>query len=814
MKEFIFICVYIFQAVALFAQQPNFRWAEQLRVLQPGTNKTSIVDASGNTYLTGTFTGTVDFDPGPGVYNLTSSGEYGLTSGGDMFITKLNAGGELVWVKQVLGKACVTGGLSIEVDNAGNVYTTGTIYSLIAELGAEADFDPGPGVFSIKLSSSSYDAFISKLDACGNFVWAKHFTGSKDDRAIGKSIAIDAQKNVYLLGDFAGKSIDFDPGPKVVNLPSNFDVQRIVVVKLDAAGNFNWAKQMVPIQRGNVIFGAKGNAIAVDGNGNILITGIFVGEIDFDPGSKELILSANTTYGNSYIVKLDPFGNLVWAKQAGKASSSRVYGSSIAVDAAGNVVTAGSFNGLADFDPGPGEYNLENSSIVNQSIYIFKLNEAGEFVWAKQMGDTTMPMDVAITLDAAGNIYAAGNFSGEIDVDPGTGTRFLRAKGVRDVFVAKYDLAGNFIWAENSGGSGASDIYGLSIGVDHGNNVITTGTFLNTIDFDPGSLVRNLSASGVSEIFVHKLSPCNNNTGSSLTVSECYSYTLNCKLYSATGTYIQTLTNAVGCDSIITLNLTILNPIDTVSVETCKPYLWRGRNFTASGFYTDTLKSVNGCDSILSLQLNIHPPSYSTIYPRICAGEDFSGYTRSGTYIDTLMAANGCDSIRTIRLEVVPKPKPDLGADRALCPGDTLVLQPGQFISYQWQDGSSSAGLTIKQLGLYAVTVTDTCGSATDEILVSQGICELYFPSAFTPNSDGKNDLFRMISSNVLSSYSLVVFNRWGQVVFETHDKADGWDGTMHGKLLDTGIYTWYCNFKKMSSPENTIIKGTVLLMR
>ena len=120
-----------------------------------------------------------------------------------------------------------------------------------------------------------------------------------------------------------------------------------------------------------------------------------------------------------------------------------------------------------------------------------------------------------------------------------------------------------------------------------------------------------------------------------------------------------------------------------------------------------------------------------------------AGYIVDGTYVDTLIAANGCDSIRTLHLTVSPRLAPDLGIDKNLCSGDSVLLYPGQFTNYSWQDGSTQSHITVKQSGLYSVTVMDNCGSARDEIMVTEANCDIYFPSAFTPNNDGKNDMLK-----------------------------------------------------------------------
>jgi gliding motility-associated-like protein len=221
-----------------------------------------------------------------------------------------------------------------------------------------------------------------------------------------------------------------------------------------------------------------------------------------------------------------------------------------------------------------------------------------------------------------------------------------------------------------------------------------------------------------------------------------------------------------------------------------------------------------GCDSIATLNLVINPATVSNIKQTICSGQSFSGYTETGTYIDTLVSAIGCDSIRTIQLSVMKLPAPDLGNDKELCLGDTMVLFPGNFDSYAWQDGSTQSHYVVNKGGSYAVNVSNNCGSAQAQIAIVENKCGIYFPSAFTPNKDGKNDLFKILHPPDLSSYELSIFNRWGQKVFETRDYTKGWDGTVNGQVQDTGVFVWFCKYKKINSPLNGEISGTVLLIR
>ena len=253
----------------------NFKWAKQMGDGGDWDLVFSVVtDAPGNVYTTGQFDGTVDFDPGPGTYYLTSWSV-------DMFISKLDPNGNLVWVKQMGGNTvqdiCV--GTSIALDASGNIYTKGDFKGVI-------DFDPGTGT-SILNSLGLTNIFVSKLDASGNFVWAKQIGGNVSQYVSaqgGKTIALDALGNVYFVGEFKG-TVDFDPGPGVYNLtsafPLNWWAEDVYVSKLDPNGNFVWAKQMA----GTVnVSGSWGTGIALDDSANVYTTGSIDGTVDFDPG--------------------------------------------------------------------------------------------------------------------------------------------------------------------------------------------------------------------------------------------------------------------------------------------------------------------------------------------------------------------------------------------------------------------------------------------------------------------------------------------------------------------------------------------------
>ena len=477
------------------AYSQNLGWARRLGGTDYEHGRSVAIDASGNVYTSGEFRGTADFDPGAGTYNLSSFSPCCY----DIFISKLDAAGNFIWAKQ-LGGTGIDLSFSIKVDAAGNVYTTG-------DFEGTADFDPGPGVNSLTAAGST-DIFVLKLDAAGNFVWVAQMGGPANfaaDLDHARSIAVDAAGNVYTTGSFYDVA-DFDPGAGVYNLTSNYTFQDDVFIsKLDANGNFVWAKQIAGTSN------EEGVSIAVDATGNVYTTGIFYNTTDFDPGAG--IYNLTPPGGNNYdvyISKLDANGNFVWAKQLGGPfiTGSSLYDNSysIAVDAAGNVYTTGYFPGTADFDPGPGVYNMTAAGPNAVDIFISKLDAAGNFVWAKQLGGIYTDVAYAIAVDVSQNVYTTGYFTGQADFDPGPATYNLTPAGggaTADIFVSKLSSSGNFLWAIQMGGTGSE--YGLSIAVNASGNVYTAGYFDNTADFDPGPGINNITALGVDDIFIVEL---------------------------------------------------------------------------------------------------------------------------------------------------------------------------------------------------------------------------------------------------------------------------------------------------------------------
>ena len=226
------------------------------------------------------------------------------------------------------------------------------------------------------------------------------------------------------------------------------------------------------------------------------------------------------------------------------------------------------------------------------------------------------------------------------------------------------------------------------------------------------------------------------------------------------------------------------------------------------------IHSTSNCDLPLnqSSSISILPLIASSLDISICEGLNYLGYTRTGVYRDTFPSAQGCDSVRTLNLIVIKTSKPKLGPDRVICPGDTIVLNPGNFTTYLWQDGSGLPLYTVTGPGTYSVSVNASCGVISDEVIVTRGVCDVYFSSGFSPNKDGKNDQFKVLTDLKLSSYDLKIYDRWGGLVFHTTDQYKGWDGTINGSTLNSGIFVWLSTYSY--NGQTKLEKGTLMLMR
>jgi gliding motility-associated-like protein len=176
---------------------------------------------------------------------------------------------------------------------------------------------------------------------------------------------------------------------------------------------------------------------------------------------------------------------------------------------------------------------------------------------------------------------------------------------------------------------------------------------------------------------------------------------------------------------------------------------------------------------------------------------------------------NGCVTKDTINISYNLKPRFSLGTDKSLCPGLSILLDPKiTNVNYSWQDGTNTPTFLVQNTGLYYLTATNNCGSKTDSINVINGNCTVYFPNAFTPNSDNKNDIFKALFVDDVGAFELQIFNRYGQIIFKTNSKTSGWDGKFNGITQPQGVYVWIAKYTTISKAETKELRGTISLVR
>ncbi len=481
------LTVLLFMNVSKIAAQETAQldWVKRFGSTSNERGRDMVLDEDGNIYITGFYIGTVDFDPGPGVFNLTSEGS------SDIFVLKLDPQGNFIWAKSMGGPNGDTG-YGIALDNDRNVYITGGF-------SGTANFDPGPGTFNIiGATTGHHEIFVVKLNNDGDFVWAKGVVGGTwwDN---GHKIEVDLAGNVHVIGRFyfQGGPRDFDPGPDTYFLTAGHE--DIFILKLNTDGNFVWARNF-----GTSPHESRGYSIALDNEGNVYATGYFRGIVDFDPGPGTFHLTSVGNW-NIFYLKLDANGDFVWAKSMVNSitnyHSVGDHGRKIIVDNNGNLYTTGRFNGTVDFDPGPDVFNMTASG-GDFDIYITKLTTDGNFVWARTMGGSAYDEGYTIKQDNAGNIYVAGFFRNTVDFNPGAETFNITSAGLDDGFVTKFDSDGNFIWAISMGGT--NNDQAMIVEVNDAGELFVLGWFMGTADADPGPCTNFIVSAGQQDIFLQK----------------------------------------------------------------------------------------------------------------------------------------------------------------------------------------------------------------------------------------------------------------------------------------------------------------------
>lgn len=396
----------------------KFLWARSFGGVLSDVCAAMAIDptGSGNVYLTGYFQGTVDFDPGPDTFNLSSK------ANADVFILALNGDGNFLWAHAIGGSGNDNGrAIKVSPTSNGNIYVVGAFQNTV-------DFDPGTEEANLK-SNGSYDMFLLCLDYNGIYIWVKSIGGPGQD--FGTSLAIDptGDMDIVLLGGFGG-TVDFGLGAGMGKVTS-VGPQDIFIMRFTKNGDPVWLKTLGGLTH------EYGTSLTIDPKNkqDICISGFFQGSVDFDPGPE---IQNRTSNGNQdlFILKLDHLGGFKWIYTVGGIGVES--SNSVAIDpsGSGDLFSTGYFQQSVDFDAGPDSFKI--SSAGSYDMFVIKLDSMGNYNWVKSIGGTSLETGSSIAVGNLSEVYVCGDFySTPIAFDTLILYNTNSLASTSDVFIAK-----------------------------------------------------------------------------------------------------------------------------------------------------------------------------------------------------------------------------------------------------------------------------------------------------------------------------------------------------------------------------------------
>lgn len=364
-------------------------------------------------------------------------------------------------------------GNGIATDAAGNEYVTGSFASATITFGGITLTNAG--------SAGTNDMFIAKYNAYGNILWAKSFGGTGNDN--GNKLATDSSNNIYVIGEFASPSVSFGANALANTSAGTND---IFIVKYDSSGNVLWAKSA---GGGGTDYG---NDITAGPAGEIYITGYFYSGLIYFGGTP----LGNTGSSDMYLVKYNSSGNVLWARSSTGANNDA--GMGLCTDTAGYIYLTGNFYSPTLYIGSTQLFNTGSSS--TNDAFIAKYDSSGTLVWATSAGGTYYDFGTDISTDIRGNVYTTGSYLGN-NITFGSITLHGAGASNNDIYVVKYDLTGNVLWARSAQGPASDVAWGIKTNRLTG-DVFIAGFFnSDTIWFDSTFLVNTAT---YSDVFVAK----------------------------------------------------------------------------------------------------------------------------------------------------------------------------------------------------------------------------------------------------------------------------------------------------------------------
>ncbi|MBL7778801.1 MAG: T9SS type A sorting domain-containing protein [Chitinophagales bacterium] len=702
--------------IAKYDSLGNYQWAVRVKPLGtvqgPATCNNLEFDGQGNVVATGEWTGTVS--------NMSLQGPLGSTavSGGitsanskKAFLARVSAtNGAILLGINAFNHPVVTGffggvvnGLAVDkTDN--RIYlacTQGTTTGALIKYNAAADT-----VFFYNTNTQIFFNNVT-LDSANLPVVCGYMTGSQV--TVAGNTYTNAGGNDMFIGRLSKTSGTWD--------------------KFQRAGGFqdDYASDVL----------AVGNTIYMVGSGNSLqtnfdgLTALTNNAVNYDVYTARINLPAPCIApditqepsavavcgGQPFSVSVTATGNNItyqWQKGgvnlSGNGSNTATYSiaSSVAVDAGNYRCIVSNSCGADTSLVVAVTVNTVNAQISGPTTVCSGLNitltasGGNSYVWSNSLGTnasvTVSPSTnttYSVTVTGAGNCTATASQTVSVQTTPTAGISGVSSVCEGNTFTLTATGGNSYAWA-NGLGSNASI------------TVSPAQTTTYTVTVSNGNC-----SSTTSKTVTIKL-----NSASSFAATVCFgeSFVFGNQTLTQSGSYNRTESNSVGCDSVITLDLTVLSKIEnTINAGICtgQSYTFKGQQLTQAGQYFDTLQTTLGCDSFIMLNLTVNSFVTGSVSQAICQGQSytFNGQqlTQAGQYLDTLVSVGGCDSIVTLTLTVNALPQPTITQS-----GNTLSTQ--SFSSYQWQlnngniNNATAQNYTATQNGSYTVLVTDANG--------------------------------------------------------------------------------------------------------
>jgi len=830
--------------IAKYSPTGQYLWAFNVGATSLGDNAIAVAcDPAGNIYVGGYFRGSPDFDPGPTSAILNAST-------GVSFLAKFNTNGQYQWAFNFgLGDADNTI-FDLKLDANSNIYITGFFQ------GSNIDFDPSAAVAPLS-ATGNFEAFVAKYTSAGQYVFAFKIGGFGLDT--GRGIALDNSANIYVIGDFEGTNIDFDPSLGTAMLSSN-GASDVFVAKYTSTGQYVWAFNA----------GSGGGEIGWNietDNNSVFVTGGFSGVADFNPSAAVDNLTSNGG-ADIFLARYTSTGVYECAFNVGSPSDD--YGFDIQIAGNDRFYLAGQFqDSNVDFAPTASTFLLNSNG--NSDAFLVK------YFWPPN----TMPAGTAI-----------GN---TIFCTTGTGQLTFTATAGTSPFTLSYsDGVNNYI--QNN------VVSGVPFNVPVNPTVTTTYTItliLDAVRCSPQNVLPGMTATiSVANPLVRS----NNDTtickGGNVQLNATGAQTYlwspatglsNASIANPIATtqvpmqYVVTGTTASGCIGKDTVNIGIhLKPAITISNDTaiCKnsslqlsvsggqAYSWTPiaslnnpnsatpiASPLANTLYYVSITDINTCQSTDSVKIDIRPDPLFSVNSAaaICTngsvrlqagggniylwqpstGLDFNNIPNPlasptvTTPYSVTITDNTCNRSQTLNTTVAVNPVPQVIAFKSNdidCSNDRSQLSASGASQYSWSPASTLSNPSIANpiatptaTTDYVVKGVDVNGCAANDTINVKVLNEnkggYLMPTAFTPNKDGLNDCYRVRLWGVIENIEFSIYNRWGQLVFFTKDATQCWDGTFKGLPQDPGVFVYMVK-ANTTCEKNIFRKGTFVLIR